>query len=231
VWHGTYKQPAPHGVVDHVLNRELYPILVEHAQYVGIWHETAPSSPEGALYSFRWGADGVEVVQLVPTQRYLTDLTHKQLCVLGPSYPRYSAVVLDGNKCVLHDHGSNSHAAAAPCAVAEAAASVAVGGPASRRRSSSSGSSTSSSSSGSQDVSAGSSPSGFGWELLRFMQSSVQKVRWTLIWCKHAHDASIPPIVIVIMLSYLLPIVKSMCLCPPAPPLFLRIPLTYHWHH
>lgn len=174
------------------LNRELYPTLVDHAQYVGIWRETASSSPEGALYSFRWGADGVEVVQLVPTHRYLTDLTQKQLCVLGPSYPRYSAVVLDGIKCVLHDHGSNSHAAAAPCAVAEAAASVAVGGLATRRRSSS-GSSTSSSSSGSsggQDVPAGSSPSGFGWELLRFMQSSVQKVRGCLYqcqhtWCKH----------------------------------------------
>jgi hypothetical protein len=189
VWDGTYGQATLHGVV--VLNRELYPILVDHAQYVGIWHETAPSSPEGALYSFRWGADGVEVVQLLPTHRYLTELTHKQLCVLGPSYPRYSAVVLDGNKCVLHDHGSNSHAAAAPCAVAEAAASVAVGGPASRRRSSS-GSSTSSSSSGSQDVPAGSSPSGFGWELLRFMQSSVQKVGWPLTQCKHAHSAGIP---------------------------------------
>lgn len=162
--------------------RELYPILLDHAEFVGIWRDS--STPQGALYSFRWAADGVEIVQLVPKHRYLTDLTHKQLCVLGPSYPRYSAVVLDDNKCVLHDHGSNHHAAAAPCAVAEAVASVAVGGPASRRRSSSGSSSSSSSgsqdgSSSSKDVSAGSSPSstsGFCLELLRFMQSSVQKV-------------------------------------------------------
>jgi hypothetical protein len=165
------------------LYRTLYPILTEHAAYVGIWHEKTAKSPNGAIYSFRWAEDGVEVVQLTPTQRYLTDLSHKRLCMLGPSYPRYSAVVLDDDKCVLHDHGSSIHAASALCPAAEAAASVAVGGPANRRRSSS-GSSTSSSSSSSstQDVPAGSSPggtSGFCLELLRFMQSSVQKVSRT----------------------------------------------------
>lgn len=171
-------------------------MLLDHAQFVGIWHESSsPGNPQGALYSFRWAADGVQVVQLVPQHRYLTELTQQQLCVLGPAYPRFSAVVLDNNKCVLQDHGSNHHAATAACAVAEAAASVAVGGPASRRRSSSSGSSMSSrcssqdgcssSSSSSKDVSAGSSPSstsGFCLELLRFMQSSVQKVSYAGGW-------------------------------------------------
>jgi hypothetical protein len=159
------------------LYRTLYPILTEHAAYVGIWHEKTAKSPNGAIYSFRWADDGVEVVELTPPHRYLTDLSHKRLCVLGPRYPRYSAVVLDDDKCVLHDHGSSVHAASAPCPAAEAAASVAVGGPANRRRSSSGSSSSSSTSS--QDVPAGSSPggtSGFCLELLRFMQSSVQKV-------------------------------------------------------
>lgn len=151
-------------------------MLVNHAAYVGIWHEAAPSSPQGALFSFRWAADGVKVVQLLPTKRYLTEIMQKPLCVLGPAHPRYSAVVVDGTKCVLRDHGSNHAGAVAPCAVAEAAASVAVFGPSGRR--SSSGSSSSSSGS-CQDVSEGSSPSssaGFCSELLRFMQSSVQKV-------------------------------------------------------
>lgn len=149
--------------------RQLYPVLSSYANYVGVWHTAASSSPSGALYSFRWAPNGIDIVQLLPARLFLTDIRHEKLCTLGPCNPRYSGDLVDGTKCVLRDYGRDCAAGApAVCPVAEAAACVAAGG-ASSSRSVLAG-----------DAPLGSSPpgsSGFAAELLRFMQSSVQKVR------------------------------------------------------
>lgn len=157
---------TPLSAVSQLLCRQLYPVLNQHAAYIGVWHTTADTAPRGALYSFRWAAGGVDVVQLVSSKKYLTQITHKRLCTLGPSHPRYQAEVIDGCKCVLRDYGSNSNGSFT-CSTAEAAASVAAGVASSSWTSSGS------------DGPSGSSP-GSSWsaELLRFMHSSVQRVGW-----------------------------------------------------
>lgn len=144
--------------------RQLYPVLNQHAAYIGVWHTTADNGQRGALYSFRWAAAGVDVVQLIPAKKYLTLITHKRLCTLSPSHPRFQAEVVDGCKCVLRDYGSNSNGSIS-CSTAEAVASVAAGVASSSWTSSGS------------DGPSGSSPGSYwGAELLRFMQSSVQRV-------------------------------------------------------
>lgn len=150
--------------------RQLYPVLIQHAAYVGVWHTAANTAPRGALYSFRWAQSGIDLVQLVPSKRYLTQIMRKRLCTLGPVHPQYQAEVIDGSKCVLRDYGS-SGGTPSICSAAEAAASVAAGLASSGWTSSSS-------------EAAGSSPgSSWGAELLRFMQSSVQRVSIARLAC------------------------------------------------
>eukprot|EP00775_Hariotina_reticulata_P010766 gene10766-10922_t len=145
--------------------RQLYPVLMSHAECVGVWHK-AGAGPSGALYSFRWAANGIDVCELVPSRRYFTHITHRKLCTLNPNNLRYQAAVIDDTKCILRDYGTG-FASAASCAVAEAAACVAAGGASSSRSASSS------------DGALGGSPTSSSWgaELLRFMKQSVQKNR------------------------------------------------------
>eukprot|EP00878_Enallax_costatus_P029857 GHUV01032421.1.p1 GENE.GHUV01032421.1~~GHUV01032421.1.p1 ORF type:complete len:405 (+),score=69.47 GHUV01032421.1:126-1217(+) len=153
------------GLTDGItLYRQLYPVLQQHTAYIGVWHTTADTAPRGALYSFRWAQSGVDVVQLIPSKRYLTQITHKRLCTLGPAHPRYQAESIDGSKCVLRDYGI-SRSGTFTCSAAEAAASVAAGVASSSWTSSSS------------EAAGGSPGSSWGAELVRFMQSSVQRPR------------------------------------------------------
>uniref|UniRef100_A0A383V8X1 Uncharacterized protein n=1 Tax=Tetradesmus obliquus TaxID=3088 RepID=A0A383V8X1_TETOB len=145
--------------------RQLYPLLTTYSSFVGVWHQAGEAdSPAGALFSFRWAPSGIEVVRLQPRRQYTTDIAHERLCMLGPGHARFEGdLVVGGTKCVLRDYGSSreqhcsggSPPGGGSClrvSAAEAAACVAAP--------------------------LGSSPgasSGFGYELLRFMQGTVQK--------------------------------------------------------
>jgi hypothetical protein len=89
--------------------RQLYPLLTDYSSYVGVWHQSGEAdSPAGALFSFRWAPNGIEVVQLQPRRQFTTDIAHQRLCMLGPGYPRFQGdLVVGGTKCVLRDYGSS----------------------------------------------------------------------------------------------------------------------------
>jgi hypothetical protein len=116
------------------------------------------SGYRGRVYAFRWSTDCVEVVQLLPEQQWVLEVPTKLEYKLGPGYPRYIAEVVDNDKCILRAsaHGSPGGSSSA----AEAAAAVAMAGASSSKMA---------------GGILGSSPtSGFGYELMRFMQGSVQ---------------------------------------------------------